>query len=79
MITFTILNLKTKNESLELYDSKDKAEQRLQQLETNPERIKDGSTKKKAYLVAYSYDVSSEKSLIEQYLPVDRRITGGKD
>lgn len=78
MITLTIRNLKSKKDTIEIFDSKDKAEARIQKLETSIERVNDGSTKKKEYLVAYSYDTESEKSLIEQYLPDDRKVNGGK-
>lgn len=76
MITLCILNLKKKHITTECFDSKDKAEKRLQSLETNPEKLE--ITRKKEYLDSYSYDEESEKSLIEQYLPHDRLITEGK-
>lgn len=75
MITLTIINLKTKKKGIETFASKDKAETRLQKLITNPKGLEE--RKKGEYLDAYSYDTEAEKALIEQFLPVTRRITGG--
>lgn len=78
MITLTIQHVKTKATKVELFDSKDKAEKRLQSLETNSEKLKTGESRKKEYLVGYSFDTDSEKALIEQYLPEDRRMEGSR-
>lgn len=74
MITFTIINLKTKAKSIECFYSMDKARDRLANLETNPKCLSE--LKKGCYLEAYSYDDDSEKSLIESKLPEDRKMKG---
>lgn len=74
MITLTIINLKTKAKSIEVYYSMDKARERLANIETNPKSL--SQLKKGFYLDAYSYDEESEKALIESKLPEDRKMKG---
>lgn len=69
MITFTIVNLKSKKRSIECYSSKDKAENRLAKLITDS-KMKDAP--RGEYLDSWSYDTKGEKDLIETYLPEDR-------
>ena len=73
MTSLTILNLKTNASKIEVYNSKDKLESRLQKLLTNPQ---DKKLKKGEYLDSWSYDTKSEKELIESYLPVERQVRG---
>ena len=73
MITLTILNLKTRKSNIECFTSKDKAEHRLQKLKVKNEEARDRTGE---YLEAWSYDTSSEKALVESYLPEIRQITG---
>ena len=72
MIVLTIKNLATKKVLNEVYMSKDKAEERLHKLECDSAIASKKS--KGLYLEAYSYDTTSEKALIEAFLPESRRV-----
>lgn len=74
MITLTIINLKTKATRIECIGSLDKSRKILSTLITNPKEA--SSLRKGDYLEAYSYDEDSEKTLIESYLPEDRKLKG---
>lgn len=70
MITLTIKNLKTKKNAIECFASKDEAEKKLEKIITDS---KHKNANADEYLEAWSYDTESEKSLIETYLPDDRK------
>ena len=77
MITLTIKNLKSSAQHIETFNSKDKAEKRLETLETDPKKIK--GVKKGEYLVGWSFDTKSEKELIESKVVESRRVRGAVD
>lgn len=74
MITLTIKDLKSQKQSIVCFNSKDKAENKLQTLITDPKEAKE--LKKGSYLVGWSFDTESEKKLIESYVVESRRVEG---
>ena len=77
MITLEIKDLKTKSTSIVSFKSKDEAEKVLRGLITNPDVItKEPKITKGKYLESYCFDTKAEQSLIEEYLPEERKIQG---
>lgn len=74
MITLTIRDLKSQKQQILCFNSKDKAENKLQTLITDPKEAKE--LKKGSYLVGWSFDTESEKKLIESYVVESRRVKG---
>ena len=72
MVVLTIKNLATNKVENKTFISKDKLEKELGNLILSP---KEASTLKKGkYLEGYSYDETSEKTLIESRMPEDRKV-----